>query len=85
MHKKRAEEHESGRLHGRAEINGSPRGRALDSSSSVLNHSYQMDDQEKNHFQSQACKMNICPWYVNLAAGSIEISSDSCFAHCILL
>lgn len=47
MHKKRAEEHESGRLHGHAEINGSPRGRALDSSSSVLNHSYQMDDQEK--------------------------------------
>lgn len=45
MHKKRAEE--SGRLHGRAEINGSPRGRALDSSSSVLDHSYQMDDQEK--------------------------------------
>lgn len=84
MHKKRAEEHESGRLHGRAEINGSPRGRALDSSSSVLNHSYQMDDQEKKSF-SKSSMQNICPWYVNVAAGSIEISSDSCFAHCILL
>lgn len=85
MHKKRAGEHESGKLHGRAEMNGSPRGRALDWSSSLLDHSYQMDDQEKKHFQSQACKMNICPWYANLAAGSIEISSDSCFAYSVLL
>lgn len=54
MHKKRAEEHESGRLHGRAEINGGPRGRALDSSSSVLNHSYQMDDQEKKSFSKSS-------------------------------